>query len=118
MTIDHPWRLLLWYQNKCLNCLFNFYKDDDYEYLKIAHIEDSTDCVKRLICEFGQLERSGYDMNNLPWDVALIKLAIQDVIPNEIDYSKPWAQFNLAAHIGRKQNIQQCPIVYGRFVIL
>ena len=94
-----------------------FYKDDDYEYLKIAHIEDSTDCVKRLICEFGQLERSGYDMNNLPWDVAIIKLAIQEVIPNEIDYSKPWAQFNLAAHIGRKQNIQQCPIVYGRFVV-
>jgi len=67
-----------------------------------ANLQDSSDCVKRLICEL-QGKRTP------DWDEALIVTAVE----SNIDYSSPHVQFQLAADLGRR-NADQCAIVYSR----
>lgn len=70
--------------------------------LQSASIQDSTDCVKRLICELKSKPQ-------LDWDEELI----MHTIPPNLDYSSPIIQFQLAADLGQK-NPEQCSVVYSR----
>ena len=80
----------------------------DYEYaLRSAHLEDSSDCIKRLLCELQSKPDS-----DLAWDELLIKGAIS----SNIDYASPTLQFQLAVGLGRRQGEAQCATVYSRFV--
>lgn len=71
--------------------------------LRSAHLEDSSDCVKRLLCEI-------QSKSDLTWDEKLIK----DLVPSSIDYDSPTLQFHLAVDLGRKMNGNQCSVVYNR----
>ena len=73
--------------------------------LRSAHIEDSSDCIKRLLCEL----QSKNDVD-LSWDELLIKGAISSAI----DYTSPTLQFQLAVGLGRRQGLDQCSTVYSR----
>ena len=74
--------------------------------LRSAHFEDSSDCVKRLLCE---LQSKSEDLS---WD----EILIQNMIEPKIDYTDPTLQFSLAVDLGRKQDALQCSIVYSRCV--
>ena len=73
--------------------------------LRSAHVEDSSDCVKRLLCEL----QSKNDVD-LSWDELLIKGAISSAI----DYTSSTLQFQLAVDLGRRQGLEQCATVYSR----
>lgn len=75
--------------------------------LKSSHLEDSSDCVKRLLCELQAIKD-----RDLSWDEYVIKKSILPVL----DYSSPTLQFNIAADVGRQEGIDQCSIVYNRSV--
>lgn len=77
--------------------------------LRSANIQDSNDCVKRLLCELQARYENG---EKLTWDEELI---LSYISPN-IDYNSPIIQFHLAAHLGsmNPQNPEQCRIVYSR----
>ncbi len=80
--------------------------DDRGDDLASASLQDSSDCVKRLICELRtRSERS------FAWDEALIMRAI----PARIDYASPVIQLELAADLGkRSRSADQCGVVYSR----
>ena len=71
-------------------------------HLQSASLQDSSDCVKRLICELRGKPR-------LDWDEELIMRAI----PSQIDYASPIIQFELAADLGQRRP-EQCGVVYSR----
>ena len=73
--------------------------------MRSAHLEDSGDCVKRLLCEL-----QSKDDQNLAWDELLIKKSVE----SEIDYTAPILQFNIAVDLGIKQGVNQCSVVYSR----
>ncbi len=73
--------------------------------LKSANIQDSSDCVKRLLCELqGKIGDAGLD-----WDERLI----YDYISPSLNYDSPIIQFQLAADLGSR-NPEQCRVVYSR----
>ena len=75
--------------------------------MRSAHLEDSGDCIKRLLCEL----QSKKDQD-LPWDEILIKKSVA----SKIDYMSPILQLQLAVDLGTKQGPKQCSVVYSRLV--
>lgn len=73
--------------------------------MRSAHLEDSGDCIKRLLCEL----QSKKDQD-LPWDEILIKKSVA----SKIDYMSPILQLQLAVDLGTKQGPKQCSVVYSR----
>ena len=76
--------------------------------MRSAHLEDSGDCIKRLLCEL----QSKKDQD-LPWDEILIKKSVA----SKIDYMSPILQLQLAVDLGTKQGPKQCSVVYSRLVL-
>ena len=76
--------------------------------MRSAHLEDSGDCIKRLLCEL----QSKKDQD-LPWDEILIKKSVA----SKIDYLSPILQLQLAVDLGTKQGPKQCSVVYSRLVL-
>lgn len=79
----------------------SFTIEDD---LVSASYQDSSDCVKRLICELRSKPRG-----QLAWDEDLIMGAI----PSRLDYASPIIQLMLAADLGNRMP-DQCGVVYSR----
>ena len=59
--------------------------------LQSASLQDSGDCVKRLLCELQAKEE-------LDWDEKLI----MGSVPRRIDYASPIIQLQLAADLGQR----------------
>ncbi len=100
-------------------------------HLRSANTQDSSDCVKKLICEL----HSSKGEEPLAWDEELIRHAVDNrqvhrscdryvyfrhvsyaciLLNSRIDYSSPFVQFQLAADLGQKQP-EQCSVVFSRF---
>ena len=72
--------------------------------LRQAHLEDSSDCVKRFVCEI-----QSKNEQDLAWDENLFK----KIISSDVDYESPILQFQLAADLGTKKS-DRCSEVYNR----
>jgi len=76
------------------------------EYHEYANRLDYDDCAKKFLCLI-----SGKPDSELDWDEQLL-MSVYSVSSQQIDYTAPTVQFNVAAQVGYK-NSENCENVYS-----